>query len=162
MMIDTQESNVPARKFFERQGFGSIEAHVYFSKVMGPDDTIDSEERVLRQSSLPSDTAAQGGSRDVARPNVKVGVKVSRLFRFKRAHSLLNGGLAKGAAGASAAAAAAAASEEAGIELEADKPQDKKGKGKGKGGGGKAGRKAPAPSAAGSAKRPRRAASRKK
>ncbi len=160
-MIDTQESNVPARKFFERQGFGSIEAHVYFSKVMGPDDTIDSEERVLRQSSLPSDTAAQGGSRDVARPNVKVGVKVSRLFRFKRAHSLLNGGLAKGAAGASAAAATAA-SEESGVESEADKPQDKKGKGKGTGGGGKAGRKAPAASAAGSAKRPRRAASRKK
>jgi len=33
IMIDTQADNVPARKFFERAGFGSLESHVYFRYV---------------------------------------------------------------------------------------------------------------------------------
>lgn len=36
IMIDTQADNVPARKFFERAGFGSLESHVYFRYVRGP------------------------------------------------------------------------------------------------------------------------------
>lgn len=34
IMIDTQADNVPARKFFERAGFGSLESHVYFRYVL--------------------------------------------------------------------------------------------------------------------------------
>jgi hypothetical protein len=30
-MVDTQADNEPARRFFERAGFGSVEKHVYFS-----------------------------------------------------------------------------------------------------------------------------------
>jgi ribosomal protein S18 acetylase RimI-like enzyme len=33
MLADTQADNEPARRFFERAGFGSLEQHVYFSKV---------------------------------------------------------------------------------------------------------------------------------
>ncbi len=75
IMIDTQADNLPARRFFERAGFGSLEQHVYFSKTLGPDDEIASEERVVRQNSAGS-----------GKPQ---GFKVTRLVRFKRSHSLM-------------------------------------------------------------------------
>jgi hypothetical protein len=173
IMIDTQESNVPARRFFERAGFGSLESHVYFSKALCSDDAIASEERVLRQSSssLPSESPLRPGATatsttstaTTAKSKKAGGVKVSRLFRFKRAHSLLDG--TRGAAAAATAAATAAAvgamateateaSSESGVDSEADKPP----KTTGKGGSGKAGRKGQAATAAASAKRPRRVA----
>lgn len=36
-MVDTQADNEPARRFFERAGFGSVEKHVYFSLDLTPD-----------------------------------------------------------------------------------------------------------------------------
>jgi hypothetical protein len=102
IMIDTQADNLPARKFFERAGFGSLESHVYFSKVVGPEDVIDSEEMICRQPSFtdgespPSSTfnnailaAAVKSKRCTHRARKPGGFKVTRLFRFKRSHSVL-------------------------------------------------------------------------
>lgn len=85
IMVDTQADNEPARRFFERAGFASVEEHVYFSRTINEEDLppeLLSGEAVA-DGRLPSPVMNKQGSLGGG-----VGGKPFGLFKFKRAHSL--------------------------------------------------------------------------
>jgi hypothetical protein len=78
-MVDTQADNAPARRFFEKNGFGSVEKHVYFSLELTPNHIPD---ELLQEAQQQHKGEAAAAAEPLSRGNSLTGAGAAAVRLF--------------------------------------------------------------------------------